>query len=120
MGMNAPRAPRHERAMTLWQRLFGDDAGPVRPILLRLDLGGAHCPTHAVVEADWLPSRERAMYQLLTSSSMVLVPWRGESTRVTLTVRAGAHEGRAVVARADNRDGAVVHVALAEPLNLAS
>jgi hypothetical protein len=100
--------------MTLWQRIFGDRSrtSPVRPILLRLDLGGVRCPPEAVVEADWLPSRERAMYRLFTSSSMVLVPWRGDSTRVSLVVRAAGREGRVVVARSDNRDGAVIDLDL--------
>lgn len=102
--------------MTLWQRIFGDRdrASPVRPILLRLELAGGRCPPEAVVEADWLPSRERATYRLITSSSMVLVPWRGESTRVALVVRVGERVGRVVVARSDNRDGAVIDVGLGE------
>jgi hypothetical protein len=98
--------------MTLWQRIFGDRPTPLRPILLRLDLGGGGCPPEAVVEADWLPSRERAMYRLMASSSMVLVPWRSESTRVSLVVRAAGRVGRVVVARADNRDGAVIDIGL--------
>jgi hypothetical protein len=98
--------------MTLWQRLFGDRdrASPVRPILLRLDHRDGPCPAEAIVEADWLPSRERALYRLTTSSSMLLVPWRGESTRVSLVVRAGDRQARVVVGRADNRDGAVIDV----------
>lgn len=85
----------------------------MRPILLRLDVGGGACPPEAVVEADWLPSRERALYRLFTSSSMVLVPWRGESTRVLLVVRVLGREGRVELARADNADGAVIDVGLA-------
>lgn len=115
--MNARAGRCHQLPhMTLWHRIFGDRdrSSPVRPILLRLELGSGRCPTEAVVEADWLPSRERATYRLITSSSMVLVPWRGDSTRVSLVVRIAGRVGRVVVARSDNRDGAVVSVGLAE------
>jgi len=83
-----------------------------RPILLRLDLGGRPCPPTVDVEAEWLPSRARASETLLSASSMVLVPWRGDAQEAVLSVRVGDQVGHAVITREDNRDQPVLHLRL--------
>ena len=88
-------------------------APKTRPILLRLDLGGQPCPPSVEVEAEWLPSQTRASERLLSASSMVLLPWRGDSQRAVLSIRVGDRIGRAVVTREDNRDGPVLDVRMA-------
>jgi hypothetical protein len=85
----------------------------VRPVLLRLDLRGSLCPATVEVEARWLPEGERVRATLLSSSSMVLLPWRASASEAEVSVRAGAHVGATRVTRESNRDGAVVDVRLA-------
>lgn len=88
-------------------------APPVRPILLRLDLGGAPCPPFVEIEAQWFPVGEHVQTTLISSASMALLPWRGKAERAALTVRAGGREGRAEVTRESNRAGEVFEVKLA-------
>jgi hypothetical protein len=85
---------------------------PTHPILLRLDLGGLPCPPSVEVESEWLPSRTRRADQVLASSSMVLVPWRGDAQEAVLSVRVGKHVGRARITREANSDGLVLDLRL--------
>jgi hypothetical protein len=89
-------------------------ARPTHPILLRLDLGGAPCPSSVEVEAEWLPSRTRRAVRLLSASSMVLVPWHADAKEAVLSLRAGAHVGQATVTREANRSGLVLDVRLSQ------
>ena len=87
-------------------------ARPTHPILLRLDLGGLPCPSSVEVETEWLPSRLRRAGQVLSSSSMVLVPWQGDAAEAVVSVRIGAHVGRTRVTREANSDGTVLELRL--------
>lgn len=85
---------------------------PTRPILLRLDLGGAPCPAFVDIEAQWFPLGERVESTLISASSMLLLPWRANADRVSLIVRAGGHRAHALVTRASNCDGGVLDLKL--------
>lgn len=93
-------------------RLFTPDA---RPILLRLDLGGQACPSSVDVETEWLPGGVRGSSHVLSSASMVLLPWRGDEDEARVSVRVGERVGRARVTRESNRDGCVLDLRLMDP-----
>ena len=93
-------------------------AAPTRPILLRLDLGGAPCPASVEVEAEWLPAGIRTSAPFLSESSMLLLPWRADADEAVLSVRVGARVGHASVTREANRDGPVLDLALDDPSRL--
>lgn len=97
--MSGGRRATHE-AMNLPRWMRPTRPTTTHPILLRLDLGGAPCPSTVEVDAEWLPRRTRASEQLISASAMVLLPWRRDADEAVLSIRAGGRVGRATVTRA--------------------
>ncbi len=96
--------------MNLFRWFRGRDT---HPILLRLDLDGEACPSSVDVQAEWLPSHTHASTRLLSSSSMVLLPWQADAREAVLSIRAGTRVGRTVVTRDATISGSVLDVRLA-------
>lgn len=95
------------------RKLWGREAPPPTPVLLRVTDAEGETPPVLDIEAHWLPSGRRVGRSVRTAEGLCVVHWRGEEQSVELVLRSVSGEARVSVDRDREDRGRVREVRLA-------
>lgn len=101
------------------RKLWGGEAPPPTPVLLRVTDPEGQTPLVLDIEARWLPSGRRVDRSVRTAEGLCVVHWRGEEEAVELHVRGVDCEARVTITRDREDRGRVSELRLREVAPLA-
>lgn len=97
------------------KRLWGGDAPPAAPILLRVVEPTGECARSLSVDLCWAPSGRRVHRDLIPSDGLCMLHWLSTEKQVSIVVRSAIGRNEVTVVRAQN-DGAVIALSLVREL----